>query len=274
MNVLGAPHNIVANFQNFPRSKTPRRVASSAFTSSSESPQSVVAVGKPRFLRSLLPTPTASPNSVVEEQFPIQTEPLLATQIPSAIRPIISLSGGGVFFFWQLGVLNYLQQHFDLAPAQFIGASAGALCSVLTACNVDPHRAVREAYRLSLENNIWERPSGLAGIWANLIRQWLDELLPADAVDRCSGRVKVIVTEIPSLRLKYVDTFDSRDDLIDACMASVHIPFFLDGNATFAYKGVQYVDGSLWDFLSGSNSDLLTCDGRSCIIDYVGTMYV
>jgi len=128
---------------------------------------------------------------------------------------------------------------------------------------------VREAFRLSTENDIWNRPGGLAGIWAGLIRQWLDELLPADADVRCAGRVRLIATEVPTLRLRYLDEFESREDLIDACMASVHIPFFLDGNASFTYKGKRYVDGSLWDFLSGSNSQMLTCNGEACVVDYV-----
>lgn len=52
-------------------------------------------------------------------------------------------------------------------------------------------------------------------------------------------------------------------------VASVHIPFFLDGNATYNLNGVQYIDGSLWDFISGDNSELLKCDGAACILDYV-----
>ena len=35
--------------------------------------------------------------------------------------------------------------------------------------------------------------------------------------------------QLPSLRQVYVDVFNSKDELIDACMASAHIPFFLNG---------------------------------------------
>ena len=34
------------------------------------------------------------------------------------------------------------------------------------------------------------------GIWGRMIRQWLDELLPDDAADRCRGRVSVSVTHV------------------------------------------------------------------------------
>ncbi len=45
----------------------------------------------------------------------------------------------------QLGVVKYLQQHFDLARVQLRGASAGGLVACLCACSVDPERAVRYA---------------------------------------------------------------------------------------------------------------------------------
>ena len=35
--------------------------------------------------------------------------------------------------------------------------------------------------------------------------------------------------QVPRFRLQYLETFDTKEELIDACMASAHIPFFLDG---------------------------------------------
>lgn len=182
--------------------------------------------------------------------------------------PILGIAGGGVFFFWEVGVLKYLQENFRLKETDIIGVSAGALCAVLVACDVNLDRAVRKAYDISIEADIWNRSGGLAGIWGPLVRRWLEELLPEDAHEMCASRVKVIATKFPRMQLQYLDDFQSREDLISACMASVHIPFFLDGNGTYTYKGGQFIDGSLWDFFYGSNSGLLTLDGRSCIIDY------
>jgi len=34
---------------------------------------------------------------------------------------------------------------------------------------------------MSDDNNIWERPLGLQGVWGSIIYDWLDELLPDDA---------------------------------------------------------------------------------------------
>ena len=192
----------------------------------------------------------------------------LRTPIAST-PPILSIAGGGRFFFWYLGVCKYLLEYYDLKQCTLIGASAGALISLLTACDVNLDLAVREAYRLSVENDIWNRPAGLAGIWGSIIEDWLDTLLPEDAQERVEGRVKFVVTEAGvTLRLRYLQDFKTREDVINAAMASVHIPFFLDGNATRTYKGERFLDGSLWEFLTGAPTELLRCSGNACVIDY------
>ena len=74
---------------------------------------------------------------------------------------------------------------------------------------------------------------GLYGIWGGVIRQWLDELLPEDAAQRCEGRVELLVTtlcpgrlaptvELPKMRVLAVSDFADRAALIDANLASVH----------------------------------------------------
>ena len=61
---------------------------------------------------------------------------------------------------------------------------------------VQPEAALAAAHQLALEYGIWQRPLGLAGVWGGLVRAWLDELLPDDAHVQCSGRVKLVVTEV------------------------------------------------------------------------------
>ena len=149
-----------------------------------------------------------------------------------------------------------------------VGASAGALMVTLAICNVDPDRAVQRAYDIAKEKDIWGRRFGLAGIWGDLVRQWLDDLLPSTAADLCQGKLKLVVTQIPSFEIAYVEDFTSKQDLIDACLASAHVPFFLDGRATCNYRGKECIDGSLSDFLTKGNSALLQCEGNAFIVDY------
>lgn len=165
--------------------------------------------------------------------------------------------------------MKYLMEHFDLSRTQLIGVSAGGLAVTLAECGVNPDKAIKAAFRIADEEGVWGRgPGGLVGIWGPLVRQWLEELLPEDAGRRCTGRVKLVVTEVPSLRLQYIDSFESKQDVIDANMASVHIPFLLDGNPTTWFRGKQLMDGSLYDFIFGNNSGLITCDGNAFVVDY------
>lgn len=195
--------------------------------------------------------------------------PPATTEVSAFDSPILSIAGGGRYFFWYLGVMKYLLDYFDLTKVTLIGASAGGLVAVLSACNVNLDRAVREAYRLSVENDVFTRPAGLAGIWGEIIREWLDELLPENAQELCAnGRVKLVVTEALTLRLRYIDDFSDRDDLIAALRCTIHIPWFLDGAATRQYRGKRYIDGSLFDFILGTNSDLINCGGAATVVDY------
>lgn len=184
--------------------------------------------------------------------------------------PLLSGSGGGIFYFWQLGVVKYLAERYDLTDPRlaFLGASAGSLLVVLAACGVPADDALAGAHRLALEHGIFDRPLGVAGIWGAIIRRWLDDLLPPNAVQLCSGRVRLVVTEVPSFRQVYLDDFQSRDDLLDAALASSHIPFLLDWQPTARAAGKRFIDGSLRDFLEWKNSDLLTCSGAAFVVDY------
>ncbi len=115
-----------------------------------------------------------------------------------------------------------------LTPTQHAqsGVSAGALTATLAACDVDLAASVDLAYALTLENGIYDRKGGLAGVWGPLIRRWLLELLPADAAAVCSGRVALFslaVWPLPPRRL-VVSEFSSKEHLVDTAMVRARVP--------------------------------------------------
>lgn len=180
----------------------------------------------------------------------------------------VAFCGAGIFFWWELGGIEWLREHYNLAKVPMIGASGGALAATLAATGVDPDAALKSAHRLGKEYGIWERPLGLAGVWGEIIRRWLEELLPENAAELCRDRVELIVTTLPSFQLKTFSDFESKADLIDVNMASVHVPFFLDWRAAAMCRGKWCIDGSFQDFLTSTNSDLLVCNGNSVLLDY------
>jgi len=161
-------------------------------------------------------------------------------------RPVIALPGGGIYFYWNAGALIYLKERYDLRECALVGASAGALAIVLAACDVDFRHATRVAYRLAEENNLYERRLALVGIWGRLVREWLEELLPEDAHERCSGWTEVCILEVfpPPFHRRAVSRFESKADLIECLLASAHIPVLLDYKPCASYKGKLCIDGS------------------------------
>lgn len=160
--------------------------------------------------------------------------------------------GGGIFFYWQAGVITYLREKkyplVDNPTIQFTGSSAGALCATLTANRVDFEVATSLALEKCREAHVWDRPLGLYGIWGGIIDEWLHELLldnsDESVLANVNDKISILVTEVPSFKKKKVSQFESRMDLIKANMASVHIPLFLDGKFTRNFRDVPHIDGS------------------------------
>ncbi len=175
-------------------------------------------------------------------------------------------AGAGIYFFWQLGAMKYLSDHYDLTKIPMAGASAGSFISVLAACGVDADQVIDSAYALSLKHDIWSRPLGLLGVWGGLIEQWLDDLLPHNAADICRGRVDVVISVAPTMSQMAINDFKDKQDLIDVCMASAHVPLFLDKRLMRPCRDMLCVDGSFPDFFTGENSHLLT--NGAVVFDY------
>jgi len=175
-----------------------------------------------------------------------------ATSTTATEQPVLNMGGGGVLFWWMAGVMqelchkgpNNLTGHYSLR-----GASAGALACVFGACNINADDALDLAHKLALENGVFERPLGLVGVWGGIIRTWLHHLLPEDAAERCSGKVQIVVVAVPILKRKIISNFDNKIDVIDACLASTHVPFLMDGKFAAKIKGQRVIDGAFLDDL-------------------------
>ena len=81
----------------------------------------------------------------------------------------------------------------------------------------------------SMNAGVRSRWWGLYGLWGGLLRQLLEQLLPGDAAERCnSGRAAVLTTAFPWLYNVTFSEYDSRSDVIQAVLASAHIPLLMD----------------------------------------------
>jgi predicted acylesterase/phospholipase RssA len=136
----------------------------------------------------------------------------------------IVFPGGGIFFYNQAGVVNFLREEgYDLSTCTFSGASAGALTATLTATDVDFYDATDLALKMADEAGVWDRSNGLQGIWGPLIEDWLNALLPDSCIESVQDRITLLVTPVPSFGKSKISNFEDRNDLIKCNMASVHL---------------------------------------------------
>lgn len=187
---------------------------------------------------------------------------------PSCSTTHIIFPGGGIFFYYQAGVVNFLRERYDLSTCTFSGASAGALTATLTAAGVDFYEATDLALKLAQNAGVWDRKNGLQGIWGPMIEEWLDSLLPT-CIDALQDRITLLVTPVPSFGKTKISKFESRKDLIKCNMASIHLPWFLDGKLTSNFRGRPHIDGS---FLSKEGD--YSPDFKRCSDSPVNTIYL
>jgi predicted acylesterase/phospholipase RssA len=132
-----------------------------------------------------------------------------------------------------------------------IGASAGALTTALFHSEADFERSLSLAHQYVDDLNLVSNPSGLAGIWGGIIRNWLEELIPPISDSKQLHNVHIIVTPVTfPFQPKLLSNLQNKQELIDACMASAHLPFFMDGKFSTQFNGQSYIDGSIWSYFT------------------------
>jgi hypothetical protein len=146
-------------------------------------------------------------------------------------------------------ITNKTPRTFTAACPYIAGASGGALVAVAIASGILPSDAL--AMQVSMCRHVNRH-----GVWGKLgteMHALLQAHLPANSYQLCSGRVGVFVTPVwprASLQPVCIETFTSNDELIEAVLASCHIPFYLFSRASVPVRSIgQCIDGGLWSFL-------------------------
>ena len=156
--------------------------------------------------------------------------------------PLIIFPGGGVFFYWQAGVVSYLKQNgYDLSECRFAGASAGALTATLVSADADFYTATDLALEMSAKAGVWDRGS-LQGIWGSIIEDWLRKLLADTSLSSVNGRLSLLVTPIPSFGKTRVSHFHDVEDLVACNMASVHLV------STVQHSSLSFLNGLAFEY--------------------------
>ena len=148
------------------------------------------------------------------------------------------------------GASIYLKENCDLNDIPILGASAGSLAATMLKLGSDFRMSTEESIEMANNVKLYDRKSGLVGIWGPLVREWLGSQIPDTLDANSTSGLYVTITPVKSVKPKLISNFQSKQDVIDACMTSIHIPLFLDGRPVTTYKGELAVDGSIWHFVT------------------------
>ena len=210
----------------------------------------------------------------------------------------VALSGSGWLFPWHVGVLAALRARpRALASAseglRVTGTSGGAIVAVTDACGIAPEDAMKMSMEIAKQLRAQPPNANRGDTWLSswgrmggVLERALHEHLPTDAHERCNGgRGGITATPVrgPADKMVWrepelISHFTSRDDLIEACLASSHIPYYLDGELAREWRGRWWVDGGMLDILppiaaSDDNDDNSSIIIKSCpyeTLKYVG----
>lgn len=169
----------------------------------------------------------------------------------------LSFSGCGFLGIYHVGVLSAFKEHSPstVQNNRISGCSAGALVAACALCDCCLGQMVSDVLEIALKARSYALgPLHPSFNIVDILRNGLRRILPVDAHTICSNRLHISLTKWKDNRNWLVNTFDTREDLIQALICSSFVPFY-SGIMPPKYKGVYCWDGGL-----SSNNPILDHD--------------
>lgn len=157
-------------------------------------------------------------------------------------KKLISISPGGLKGFYELGILSYIKDTYNMENYIFSGASAGSW-NALFMCHKDDTKSfvfnLLNDYKLSQIKNINELEY--------FMKYKLLTKYNSDDFDL--GRLFIGVTTLKQLKpvTNIFSDFNSLEDAINCCIASSHIPL-ITGGFTNRYHNMYTFDGGFSNY--------------------------
>lgn len=166
--------------------------------------------------------------------------------------PSMYFTGAGIYLWWQLGAVRYMQENWDLEQLRnsiIMGASAGSVSATMLLLNADVEQAPKIAIKLAKDYGLFTRKGGLTGVCRELMQLWLNDLIKDDFDRNHLRNLQVAITTSRGNH-KLVNSFETKEDLVECLLASCHVPVFMDGKPLTTCRGELCFDGSFWYFVS------------------------
>lgn len=183
---------------------------------------------------------------------------------------VLAFAGAGFYAPWIFGVVYGLQMRmdYDASRYRFAGSSAGAYAAALAVCGVNAHDLTRRVLQDVDVQAAFERPSGGFGDIEAILRKWLVAALPENAAQRCDGRLGVLLYKVdPHEGHCMVWNYANKGDVVDAVLASMHLPVYSNGLTISAeFRGARYVDSGA--FGERNEAFVRLIPGRVLLVDH------
>jgi hypothetical protein len=155
-----------------------------------------------------------------------------------------ALSGCGWLTPFYFGVMEHLRKDGFLTDRSICaGTSGGSLGALLAVAGIDSKEALAMAISQAQSETFASNING--GLKDNL-----KLLLPSDVLERCNGRLIVVISRVwPNPAPLLISKFDSIDYLLDVVCASCFIPLYSTPRQLFTQirkePGKIYYDGGI-----------------------------
>ncbi|XP_049865606.1 1-acylglycerol-3-phosphate O-acyltransferase Pnpla3-like isoform X2 [Pectinophora gossypiella] len=171
----------------------------------------------------------------------------------------LSFAGCGFLGIYHVGVAVCFKKYAPhLLLGKISGASFGALSACCLLCELpigeitsDVLRVVREARAGSLG------PFSPSFNIQNVLLEGMEKYLPADVHKIVSGKLHISLTRVYDGKNVIVSEFPTREDLLQALLASCFVPVF-SGMLPPRFHGIRYMDGGFSDNLPVLDENTIT----------------
>ncbi|CAJ1087160.1 patatin-like phospholipase domain-containing protein 4 isoform X2 [Xyrichtys novacula] len=165
----------------------------------------------------------------------------------------LSFAACGFLGIYHLGAVGAFLRHGDKLIGSLracAGASAGALVAAVMVTAPDKLEHCKD-FTYKFADSVRQQRFGAVTPGFNFmltLREGIEEILPADAHNLASDRLHVSITHSKSGKNHLVSRFTSREELIQALLASSFVPVYA-GLKPMDFRGQKWIDGGFTDSL-------------------------
>ncbi|XP_011311336.1 patatin-like phospholipase domain-containing protein 2 [Fopius arisanus] len=171
----------------------------------------------------------------------------------------LSFAGCGFLGIYHVGVAVCFKKYAPhLLLDKISGASAGAMAACCLLCDLPLGTFTSDLLKLAKE----ARKKALGPFSPSfnvqtILLESMQKYLPNDAHIRVSGKLHVSLTRVYDGKNVIVSQFNSREDLLQALLASSFVPLF-SGLLPPRFRGIRYMDGGFSDNLPTLDENTIT----------------